>query len=138
MSDYVKVGKVDDFREGRGTAVRVGDTKVAIFRVGDRLRAIQDRCPHMGASLADGRVEGGRVECHWHGWCFDLKSGQGDQQSKRWLRARIYEIKVDGDDVYVLRPEEPAPRSTDDGEEWVPWDDDFLKKNTDDDRSGSQ
>ena len=126
MAEYVKVGKVGDFREGRGVAVRLDDTKVAVFKTGGRLRAIQDSCPHMGASLADGRVQDGRVECFWHAWCFDLESGQGDQRSRKWLKARVYEVKVEGDDVFVLRPDAPAPPAQDD-EEWTPWSDDFLK-----------
>lgn len=127
MAELVKVGKVGDFREGRGVAVWVGERKVAIFKLGGRLLAIQDACPHMGASLADGRVDGGRVVCHWHGWTFDLETGQGDQRSKQWLCARVYETRVEGDDVYVLRPDERPPARPDD-EPWVPWDDGFLKK----------
>ena len=124
---YVKVGKVGDFREGRGVAVRVDEKRVAVFRLGGVLRAIQDDCPHMGASLADGKLEGTRVVCHWHGWTFDLESGQGNQQSKKWLCARVYGTKVEGDDVYVRRPEEPPPQPPHEGEDWVPWDDNFLK-----------
>jgi nitrite reductase (NADH) small subunit/3-phenylpropionate/trans-cinnamate dioxygenase ferredoxin subunit len=128
MNDYVHVGKVADFREGRGTAVRIGDRRVAIFKVGGRLHAIQDHCPHMGASLADGKLDCGWVVCHWHGWKFELTSGQGDQNSKRWLRAQVYELKVEGDEVFLRRPA-PRPASRpDDGDEWVPWDDSFLKK----------
>jgi len=128
MAEWVKVGRVGDFREGRGLAVRVGETKVAVFKVDGCLRAIQDSCPHMGASLADGRVKCGQVVCHWHDWCFDLKSGQGDQKSKRWLRARVYEIEVRDDEVFVLRPDDPPPRPRGDDEEWLAWDDSFLKK----------
>jgi nitrite reductase (NADH) small subunit/3-phenylpropionate/trans-cinnamate dioxygenase ferredoxin subunit len=127
MSERVKVGKVGDFREGRGVAVRLNGTKVAIFKVGGRLRAIQDSCPHMGASLADGRLKGGQVVCHWHDWCFDLKTGQGDRRTKRWLRARVYEVEVEGDDVYVRRPDEPPPGEPGDDDEWVAWDDKYLK-----------
>ncbi len=126
MGEYVKVGKVGDFREGRGVAVPVGGRKVAIFKVGGQWRAIQDRCPHMGASLADGRVQDGRVTCHWHGWRFDLESGQGDQRSKQWLCAQVYEVKIEGDEVYVLRPDDPPSRGPQGDEEWTPWDDRFL------------
>ncbi len=128
MSEFVKVGQLGDFREGRGVAVRVGDKKVAVFKLGGRLRAIQDACPHMGASLADGRLDGCRVICHWHGWRFDLETGQGDQRSKSWLRARVYEIEVRGQDVFVARPPDPTPGDSDDSEDWVRWDDQFLKK----------
>jgi nitrite reductase (NADH) small subunit/3-phenylpropionate/trans-cinnamate dioxygenase ferredoxin subunit len=127
MGEYVKVGKLDDFREGRGVAVRLNGGKVAIFKVDGRLRAIQDRCPHMGASLADGRVQRGQVVCHWHDWCFDLQTGQGDRRSKRWLRARVYEVKIEGDEVFVLRPDESASGKSAE-EDWVPWDDGYLKE----------
>ena len=124
---YVKVGRVGDFREGRGVAVRVDGKRVAVFRVGGTLRAIQDDCPHMGASLADGKLLGQHVVCHWHGWTFDLVSGQGNQKSKEWLCARVYEVKVEGDEVYVRRPEPPKPRRPDDDEDWVTWDDSFWR-----------
>lgn len=128
MSEFVRVGRVGDFREGRGVAVPLDDKKVAIFRLGGRLFAIQDSCPHMGASLADGGILDGKVICHWHGWCFDLKTGQGDQRSKQWLRARVYEVKVEGDEVFVRRPDEPPPAKPDDDDDWVAWDDSFLKR----------
>ncbi len=127
MDDFVKVGKVDDFREGRGSVVRLDGKKVAVFKIGGHLQAIQDACPHMGASLADGRLEHGRVVCHWHGWSFDLESGQGSLTSKSWLCARIYEVKVEGRDVYLRRPDEPAAPRPEDEEEWTAWDPKFLK-----------
>ena len=37
MDDFVKVGKVDDFREGRGSVVRLDGKKVAVFKIGGRL-----------------------------------------------------------------------------------------------------
>ena len=125
MGELVKVGRLDDFREGRGAAVRLDDKRVAIFKIGGRLHAIQDSCPHMGASLADGRVEQGAVVCHWHGWRFDLKSGQGDRRKETGFCAKVYEVKVDGGDVYLRRPDAPPPKQEED--EWVPWSDDFLK-----------
>ncbi len=97
-----------------------------MFRIDGRLRAIQDSCPHMGASLADGRLENGRVVCHWHDWSFDLVSGQGSMKSKQWLCARIYEVKVEGRDVYLRRPDEPTAARPEDDEEWTPWDPKFL------------
>jgi nitrite reductase (NADH) small subunit/3-phenylpropionate/trans-cinnamate dioxygenase ferredoxin subunit len=128
VGEFVKVGRVGDFREGRGVAVRVGKKKVAVFKLDGKLYAIQDACPHMGASLADGKLDGCRVICHWHDWRFDLVTGQGDQRSKDWLRARVYAIELRGDEVWVEPPEEPRPSTPEDDDEWVAWDDRFLKK----------
>jgi NAD(P)H-dependent nitrite reductase small subunit len=127
MGAFVKVGKIDEFREGRGRTVRVGDERVAVFRVGDRLHAMQDACPHMGASLGDyGTVGGGRVECHWHHWSFDLVTGACAQRD--WARAATYEVKVEGGEVWVRAADPPPPPSAPkDDEDWVPWRDEFLK-----------
>jgi len=124
MLEWVKVGVVDDFPEGKGRSVRVADRRVAVFKVEDRLHAIQDACPHMGAWLCDGKVDGGAVICHWHGWRFDFLTGEGDHGKRAGLRARVYEVKVEGADVFLRAPEDPPPP---DEEEWVRWDPKFLK-----------
>ena len=124
MDDFVKVGTVDEFREGRGRAVRLDDKRVAVFMIGGEFRAVQDACPHMGAWLSDGKIEDGAVICHWHGWKFDLKTGEGDHGKRAGLCARVYEVKIDGSDIYLRRPEVPPPPPE---ETWVPWDPKFLK-----------
>jgi nitrite reductase/ring-hydroxylating ferredoxin subunit len=124
---FQMVGRLSEFKQGRGRAVRVGDIKVAIFRFGDRFHAIQDRCPHMGASLADGRVLDGWVECFWHGWTFNLEDGRSDQKSRQWLCADVYETKVEQEALWVrvppAAPTEPVPQADD----WVVWDNRYLK-----------
>ena len=76
-------------------------------------------------------LKDGQVICHWHGWCFDLETGQGDRRAKEWLRVDVYEVRVEGEDVYVRRPDEPPPEdgSGDGGgdDDWVAWSDEFLK-----------
>ncbi|MCP3981656.1 MAG: Rieske (2Fe-2S) protein [bacterium] len=128
--EFTKVGKVDEFPQRRGRAVKVGGRTIAVFRTPEGWRATVDACPHMGASLADGKVEGGRVECHWHHWNFDLGSGECD--TKSWCRIPVYPVRIEGDDVLVeLPPDEEKgvePKRDDDDDEWVRWDDSFLKK----------
>ena len=65
MSEFESVGKVDDFEDGQGHAVPVDGRMVAVFRQGDQWHAIDDLCPHMGASLAEGYVDGETVTCPW-------------------------------------------------------------------------
>lgn len=116
--NFVNVGPAVEFREGRGRRVRVEGVDVAVFRVDGRLFAIADGCPHMGASLADGVVVRGRVVCHWHGWTFDLRTGQGDERP--WACAAVYEVRVDDGQLWLKPPPEPK-RATDDEpeEEWI-------------------
>lgn len=122
MASWVPVGKQSEFREGRGRAVKFGERTIAVFRVGERWFAIQDACPHMGASLADGKLHGLEVVCHWHGWKFDLESGQGDQ--RQWACAEVFACRLEGDELLVREPDpppEPDDAGTDD-DEWLLWD----------------
>jgi len=114
VSAWVNVGPLSAFPAGRGRAVRVGSDRVAVFNLDGRLLALQDNCPHMGASLADGKIAGGRVTCHWHGWVFDLESGRGSPPAKSWACARVYRVRVEDGAVWVReRDRDPHPPDDD-------------------------
>jgi 3-phenylpropionate/trans-cinnamate dioxygenase ferredoxin component len=72
---WVEVLREEEVREGHGIAVEVAGERIAVFRDGDRLYAIGDRCSHAEASLSEGEVFDGEVECPRHGAIFDLASG---------------------------------------------------------------
>jgi len=61
-------------REGR--AVRLGDREIAIFNLGNRFLAVENRCPHQGGPLCDGIVSGSSVVCPLHAWKLDLEDGR--------------------------------------------------------------
>ncbi len=62
-------------REGR--AVKVGKREIAIFNLGDRFLAVDNRCPHKSGPLADGIVSGATVVCPLHAWKMSLETGEG-------------------------------------------------------------
>ena len=71
----VVVGSLNDFALGRGTPVEIGGRRLAVFRIGERVFAIEDRCTHRGFPLHDGTIDAISVRCRTHGACFDLTSG---------------------------------------------------------------
>jgi nitrite reductase/ring-hydroxylating ferredoxin subunit len=72
----VAVGRVEDLPEGRGATVELdGGGELALYHVGGHFYAVENFCPHKGAPLADGNLFGHEVECDWHGWRFDLRTG---------------------------------------------------------------
>lgn len=62
---------------GKGMSVSVEGRRVALFNLDGVYHAIDDTCPHVGAPLGGGWIDGERVACPMHGWEFDIKTGKG-------------------------------------------------------------
>lgn len=75
MGQVHTVCKAEEVKEGEGKTVAIGNKLIAVFRDQGRLYAIDDLCPHMGASLSGGYMEQGTVTCPWHAWRFRLTDG---------------------------------------------------------------
>jgi nitrite reductase/ring-hydroxylating ferredoxin subunit len=68
--------RVDEVPEGEVRRVKVdGRPPLAVFNVAGEFFVIDDTCTHGMASLAEGFVEDGIVECPWHGGAFDVRTG---------------------------------------------------------------
>lgn len=96
----VEVTKLDELPRDRGVRVTIGDRRIAMFRVGDDVYAIGDRCSHAEASLAEGEVWDTAVECPRHGSEFDLKTGQPNALPAT-VPVPTYDVAVEGGIVYL-------------------------------------
>ena len=79
MSDdlrWTPVGQTAEFNDGQGRVVTIGARRIAVFRTGERFRALKDSCPHAGVSLAMGYVHDDTVVCPAHSWAFSLDDGR--------------------------------------------------------------
>jgi nitrite reductase (NADH) small subunit len=90
----------------RAVAVRVGEHRIALFLVDGEVRAVSNVCLHTGGPLADGRVVEGCVICPWHGWVYDLATGQKVVGSHSAGDLPVYPVVVEGDEVKVEIPED--------------------------------
>lgn len=99
MSEFVTVARVGEIPEGRGRAFPVGDREVAIFHVGGKYYALDDYCPHMGASLGTSGVYGDTVVCSRRMWAFNLSDGVCVDVPT--LKAETIEVRVQGDEIQV-------------------------------------
>jgi nitrite reductase/ring-hydroxylating ferredoxin subunit len=76
IGQQITVGRVADLPPGRGATVTLADGKeLALYNVGGQFHAIENFCPHRGAPLAEGNLCAHTVECDWHGWRFDVRTG---------------------------------------------------------------
>jgi nitrite reductase (NADH) small subunit len=99
MPHWFRIAAESDCPPGSVHELVAGDRVVALFRVGDRFWALDGICPHQGGPLGKGQLTGCVVTCPWHGWQFDVRTGQ--HQSNPALRHPPLPVRVEGGDIYV-------------------------------------
>ena len=102
MSEFVPVARVGEIAEGTGRTVEVNGRPIAVFLVGGQYYAIDDYCPHMGASLGNGEVHEEMVLCHRHMWAFKLADGACVDVPA--LSVETFEVRVEGEEVLARVP----------------------------------
>ena len=122
MAKYV-VATVDEIPPGQRKIVDVGGHSVGVFNLCGEFFALLNRCPHQGGPLCQGRIwgaiesgrpgeyefsrEGEILTCSWHGWEFDIRTGQSWCDPRR-LRVRAYEVSVEPGAALLADPGAPA------------------------------
>lgn len=87
----------------------VGNLQIAVFHLDDQFFAIDNRCPHAGASLGMGVVEGSTVACRIHHWKFNLTDGQRLDSPCETNNLRTFLTRINGDELQIeLEPDEIA------------------------------
>jgi nitrite reductase/ring-hydroxylating ferredoxin subunit len=102
---YVRAANLEEVREKACVSTQVEGHTLVLFAYGDKVYAVDNRCPHMGFPLDRGTVRDGILTCHWHHARFDLASGGTFDQFADDVRAFPVEIR-DGE-VWV----DVAPRA---------------------------
>ena len=109
------VARAQDVPEGGRLIVHVAGREIGVFNQGNEFFALLHRCPHLGGPLCQGDIVGlvyapvpGEVHldesrkllrCPWHGWEFDIKTGQS-YWNPQHTRARRFAVEVvSGDEL---------------------------------------
>lgn len=71
-----EVARSEDLREGEILATQVDRRSIIVTRVEGRAYAVENRCAHLGWSMANGKLEGSTLTCPWHGSKFDVCDGK--------------------------------------------------------------
>lgn len=100
---------VQELSEGSARGITTNGWSVCLALVDSEPRAIEDVCPHRGASLSEGLLRDGCVTCPSHLWRFSLTDGakQGDDR----VRVRTFPARVVDGFVEVDLPPRAAERS---------------------------
>lgn len=108
------VGRAADLADGERMVAVVNNRSIGIFNIGGRYYGLLNRCPHRGAELCQGRFVGDLsaaapgdyrydadrrlLMCPWHGWEFDVATGQSYFDPVR-VRARPFAVDVEKGDI---------------------------------------
>jgi 3-phenylpropionate/trans-cinnamate dioxygenase ferredoxin subunit len=104
------VASVADIPPGTHKIVTVGGRSIGVYNVSGEFFALLNRCPHQGGPLCEGLLHGllqssepgeylysrpGEIlRCPWHGWEYDIRTGQSWYDPRR-VRVRAYEVSVE-------------------------------------------
>ena len=97
---FVGVAKLKDVHEGSPHCAEVDGVRIAVFKIGGRYYAIDNRCSHEGGPLCHGILDGTVVDCPWHGSEFDVTSGAVVKPPARTPQ-RTFPVCVNGDSLEV-------------------------------------
>jgi nitrite reductase/ring-hydroxylating ferredoxin subunit len=100
----ITLGKTSEINEGNGKAFDVGQRCIAIFNVGGKFYALDDTCPHRGASLAKGYLGETDICCPLHNATFALTDGSG-LSGLCGPGVNAYPVTVSGDDIEIEVPD---------------------------------
>jgi nitrite reductase/ring-hydroxylating ferredoxin subunit len=116
------VATVEEIPPGTHKIITVAGRSIGLFNIGGEFFALRNSCPHQGGPLCTGRVSGfvtaetpgeytysrrGEIlRCPWHGWEFDIRTGQSWFDPAK-VRVRRYEVTVEPGSATTAPP--PAP-----------------------------
>ena len=96
---WIKVAKTKDVPVNTGLAVEAEGQAIALYKVDGQVYAIDGVCPHAGAALAEGSLNGCLIMCPWHGWEFDVKTGKCDFNSD--IQTKTFPVKEEKGEIYI-------------------------------------
>jgi 3-phenylpropionate/trans-cinnamate dioxygenase ferredoxin component len=103
MAEFQKAATTGEIPPGTVKAVEIHGWRIALFNVDGHFYALEDLCPHEGAPLSEGTMEGDEVECPWHSASFNIRTGQV-LTPPAVEDVRTFEVRVQEGEIQVLLP----------------------------------
>lgn len=93
------VARAGDVPPGEARVVKAGELELALFNVDGAFHATQAQCLHLKGPLGHGKLEGCVISCPWHGWQYDVRTGENEFD--RALQLEKFEVVVEGGEVKI-------------------------------------
>jgi nitrite reductase (NADH) small subunit len=99
VGQLVAVARAEDIPPGTARMVTAGELELALYHVEGSFHATQAHCLHLGGPLGEGVLEGCVITCPWHGWQYDVRTGENEFD--RAIVLETFEVVVEDGDVKV-------------------------------------
>jgi len=99
----IRAASFDVVPTGQPMLVELEGIRVVLARVGEQVYACGDVCAHRGGPLSGGKLNGARLACPWHGWMYDVRTGQCVFPG-RGASVPSYPVRVDAGEIWVEMP----------------------------------
>ena len=106
---WVRVAYCEDLPLREGRVVLIGDREIAVFNLGEKFLAVENRCPHRQGPLADGMLAGETVICPLHAWKISLEDGRVERPAETLACVARFRTKVEAGTLLL---EVEPPNST--------------------------
>ncbi len=113
LSEYISIAKQSDCPPGQCLERVVNGRVIALCNVDGQFFALDGVCPHQGGPLGQGALCGHVLTCPWHGWQFDVRTG--DHTISPTLRQPTIPLHLDGGEILVDRRDLLERDSVDEG-----------------------
>jgi nitrite reductase/ring-hydroxylating ferredoxin subunit len=99
MADFMRCAALQDLAPGNCRIVNVAGRDLALFNVNGDVFCLDNTCLHRGGPLGDGVLDGDIVTCPWHGWQYNVRTGELLIDPS--VKIATYPVRVEGNEVQV-------------------------------------
>ena len=101
VGQFVVVARAEEIPPGTARRVEIEGRAIAVYNVDGTFYATQNECVHLRGPLAEGELDGCVVTCPWHGWQYDVRTGENEFD--RAIVLETYEVAVEDGEVRLAR-----------------------------------
>jgi nitrite reductase/ring-hydroxylating ferredoxin subunit len=99
----VLVGLASEIPEGARKIVQVDELSIGLFHHKGQMVALRNHCLHRGGPVATGTLEGDTLTCPWHGYQYNVMTGELLVDPN--VKLDTYPLVLKGDEIYLSIPE---------------------------------
>ncbi|MEX5216392.1 MAG: Rieske (2Fe-2S) protein [Nitrospiraceae bacterium] len=102
MTDFITVAKMYEVPPGICKTVEVKGVLIALCNVQGTIYALDNTCPHAGGPLGEGILRGECIVCPWHGWRFNVCTGERPENPD--FKVTRCQVRIEGEEIQVAIP----------------------------------